>query len=67
MTKPILDASDAVSSAKAFLRAIEMTTRGNAFGDNQDAVAMSTLCFAAEDKLNEALGLLQAAVKGEAA
>ena len=43
-----------------------MTTRGgDAYADRHDADAM--VCLAAEAKLDESLGLLPAAVKGEAA
>lgn len=64
MTKPILDASDALCVARDFVRAIEMATRGA--GDSE-ASALNAVCFAAEAKLDEALGLLRTAVKGEAA
>lgn len=69
MSDPILAASDALSTAADFVRALEMTTRDRmcVYADPNDMNAVSTVCFAALDQLAEARKLLALVMKGEIA
>ena len=58
-----LNAGDAIAAAADFVRAIEMTTRGQGFvfADPGDAEAVAQLCAAAAAKLAEARAALAGA------